>query len=364
MQRFISKEDLLRKIRELSKEFEVIGPKELLNKGIFYQNLADVEDLYLGEAFTVEPIKKFFLEPSTWLFSCRKDEKIGVETIQQSDRKMIIIGVRPCETRGLALLDKVFDPSTGSPRAEHLSEAKDTRCEAGSTLSGAEGVDAVYKDNFYINNRKRALVIGLACTKPDQSCFCTSMGGSPVESRGMDVLLFDSEGGFIADIISDKGKEILGSLGEALDEKKQKSWQLAKEQMKNSLKKKINPPESLDSVFESDYWDGVSRSCISCGICTYLCPTCHCFDLVDEQRKRLRCYDGCSFPDFTQEASGENPRPSKKERYRQRVFHKFDYFKKNFGENLCVGCGRCIRYCPVKIDIADIADKAPVSEKK
>ena len=80
---------------------------------------------------------------------------------------------------------------------------------------------------------------------------------------------------------------------------------------------------------------------------------------MDEKRKRMRCYDGCAFADFTAEASGENPRPTKRERYRQRVYHKFDYFKKNFGENLCVGCGRCIRHCPVKIDISEIIDKAP-----
>jgi len=121
------------------------------------------------------------------------------------------------------------------------------------------------------------------------------------------------------------------------------------------------PPEGLDKIFEHEYWQEVSRACLSCGICTYLCPTCHCFDLVDEERKRLRCYDGCSFPDFTLQASGENPSPTKKERYRQRVYHKFDYFKKNFGENLCVGCGRCIRYCPVKIDIAEIVANAPIS---
>ncbi|MBU3911258.1 MAG: 4Fe-4S dicluster domain-containing protein, partial [Candidatus Omnitrophica bacterium] len=135
---------------------------------------------------------------------------------------------------------------------------------------------------------------------------------------------------------------------------------LDKDKMLTLVKKKIKTPENLDKVFESGYWDEVSKPCISCGVCTFLCPTCHCFDLVDEERKKLRCYDGCSFPDFTLEASGVNPRPTKKERYRQRVYHKFDYFKKNFGENLCVGCGRCIRYCPVKIDIADIVDKAPI----
>lgn len=321
MQRLITKQDLVNRLAELLKDFEVIGPKELSNKGIFYQVLEDAKELYLGQDFAIEPIKKFFLEPSTWILRQTKDN-VSVENPSQPDKKRIVIGARPCEVRGLALLDKLFDSE--------------------------------YKDDFYINNRKRTIIIGLACTKPDISCFCTSMQGSPAGSSGMDALLFESGDGFIIELVTDKAKDILDSIGEDFEEK----HKLDKDKIKTLVRKKIKTPESLDKVFESDYWDEVSKPCISCGVCTFLCPTCHCFDLVDEERKRLRCYDSCSFPDFTLEASGVNPRPTKKERYRQRVYHKFDYFKKNFGENLCVGCGRCIRHCPVKIDIADIADKA------
>lgn len=323
MQKVISRENLYSKVAELLKDFEVIGSKELSNKGIFYQVTEDAKELYLGQDFAIEPIKKFFLEPSSWILRHAKDD-VSVESFPQSDKKRIVIGARPCEVRGLTLLDKLFDSE--------------------------------YKDDFYINNRKRTIIVGLACGKPDKSCFCTSMQGSPAGFSGMDALLFESDDGFVIELITDKGKHIFGSIGEDLKEKQK----LDKDKMLTLVKKKIKTPENLDKVFESGYWDEVSKPCISCGVCTFLCPTCHCFDLVDEERKKLRCYDGCSFPDFTLEASGVNPRPTKKERYRQRVYHKFDYFKKNFGENLCVGCGRCIRYCPVKIDIADIVDKAPI----
>ncbi len=323
MRRSVKKEDLIKQIDSLLKGFEVIGPKETPNKGILYQVLEDVRDLYLGQEFAIEPIKRFFLEPSTWILRQAKDN-VSVENFPQQNKKRIIIGARPCEVRGLALLDKLFDSE--------------------------------YKDEFYINNRKRTIIVGLACSKPDMSCFCTSMQGSPVDASGMDALIFESGDGFIIELVTDKAKDILGSTGEDI----KGDQGLNKDKMKELVKKKTNIPESLDKVFDSDYWNEVSMPCISCGVCTFLCPTCHCFDLVDEERKRLRCYDGCSFPDFTLEASGVNSRPTKKERYRQRVYHKFDYFKKNFGENLCVGCGRCIRFCPVKIDIADIVDKAPV----
>lgn len=321
MQRIITQEEFNSKIKELLKENEIIIPKELLNKGIFYQKILDADNLALAKGFATEPIKKFFLEPSSWIIG--EDKDAG-----QRQTKRIIIGARPCEARGLELLDKIFD--------------------------------AQYKDNFYINNRKRTLIFGLACDDPDRCCFCTSMGGSPVETRGMDALLFTSGDKYIVEVITDKAKDIFASLGKEPDAEAKKIWQKEKEKRINALQKKISPPESMDDIFQSDYWKEVSQSCLSCGVCTYLCPTCHCFDLVDEERKRLRCYDGCAFGDFTLETSGANPRPTKKERYRQRVFHKFDYFKKNFGENLCVGCGRCIRHCPVKIDIAEIVDKRPV----
>ena len=345
MQRIVSKEDLKSTIKELSADFEIIGPREVPSKGIMYESLDGGEGLYLGDKFAIEPIKKFFLEPSSWVLKRAEGKDTLLETISQPDKKRIAIGVRPCEARGLVLLDKIFDPSTGS----------------GSTLSGVERVDSEYKDSFYINNRERTIVVGLACAAPDSSCFCTSMGGTPVENRGMDVLIHEIGGKFLLDTVTDRGKEIFGSLGE---EAKDGSAGPDEEKAKDLVKKRITAPESLDASFESDYWASASAACVSCGVCTYLCPTCHCFDLAEEGRRRLRCYDGCAFPDFTLEASGENPRPTKKERYRQKVFHKFDYFKKNFGENLCVGCGRCIRYCPVKIDIADVVDKIPAASNQ
>jgi len=334
MLKFITKEALLRRITELLKEFEIIGKKELPNnKGIFYENITEAKDLYLGEGFAVEPVKKFFLSPSE-CFSKEtlKSDAVILEEIPVSENKRLVIGAAPCEVRGLVLLDKVFDSD--------------------------------FKDKSYLHNRKRTVMVGLACVKPDESCFCTSLGGSPVETRGMDAMLFAIEGGFIVDILTEKGKEIFGSLGEDPGEGRIRALESDKDKKMNSFKTKIKVPEpkSLDATFTSDYWYKVSLSCLGCGICTYLCPSCHCFDLVDEDRKKLRCYDGCAFTDFTLEASGENPRPTKKERYRQRAFHKFNYFKKNFGENLCVGCGRCIRFCPVKINIAEIIDKAPVLE--
>lgn len=330
MLKIISKEDIHKILTSLLSDFEIIGPRAISGKGIFYEPLTDMKDLCWGEGFAMEPVKKFFLSPSEYLFKGRYDYGNEVlEDLPLPGNKRLIIGVRPCEAIGLTLLDKVFNTED-------------------------------YKDEFYLNNRKRTILVGLSCLKPDKSCFCTSLGGSPVSSRGLDALFFPIGNEFIIEIIAERAKDIFGSLGRDLSKEETKAWVADKERRKESLDYRIKAPESLDKIFESEYWSHISQACISCGICTFLCPTCYCFDLVDEERKRLRCYDGCAFCDFTLEASDVNPRPTKKERYRQRVYHKFDYFKKNFGENLCVGCGRCIRFCPVKMNIAEVVDKIPL----
>jgi len=327
MMKKFTREELYKLIDGLLKGFEVIGPRELAGKGISYQAITATPDLYLGDGFTLEPVKKFFFSPSEYLFAQANG---SWEEMPLGKSKRVIFGVRPCEARGLTLLDKIFD----APE---------------------------YADDSYVSRRKNTAIIGLSCLNPGKDCFCTSLGGSPLDGRGMDALIFACAERFIAEIATEKGKEIFSGLGKDLTTEEREAW--LQDKKKRKTPGQINLPESLDAVFKSDYWRKVSFACIGCGICTYLCPTCHCFDLADEGRRKLRCYDGCAFGDFTREASGVNPRLTKKERYRQRVFHKFDYFKKNFGENLCVGCARCIRHCPVKMDISEIVRNVSLEAK-
>ncbi len=114
----------------------------------------------------------------------------------------------------------------------------------------------------------------------------------------------------------------------------------------------------VNPAFDDGRWEELTVSCIGCGACTYLCPTCHCFDIADESRlyqgRRIRTWDSCQFALFTKHASGHNPRKNKKERLRQRFMHKFSYAVENTGTALCVGCGRCIAGCPVNLDIRDV----------
>jgi ferredoxin len=145
-----------------------------------------------------------------------------------------------------------------------------------------------------------------------------------------------------------------------------------KKKLKSRAEKEINRkipeinkiPGKLEKMFDSNFWNDESLSCIRCGICTYLCPTCHCFDINDETKsnsplegERVRTWDNCQFPDFTMHSSGHNPRPDRASRLRQRTLHKFQYFTKLHKTYQCIGCGRCVSQCPVGIDIIEILNK-------
>ena len=145
--------------------------------------------------------------------------------------------------------------------------------------------------------------------------------------------------------------------GEADEKQKEALATQAAEEIRSRIPAREIKP-ILDARFEDRFWNTLHQKCLACGTCTCLCPTCHCFDISDEVKGdkgvRIRNWDSCMFPLFTKETSGHNPRPSQKERWRQRVMHKFRYYVDNFGAIACVGCGRCVMAYPVNLDIRKI----------
>jgi len=222
-----------------------------------------------------------------------------------------------------------------------------------------------YKDPYYIAKREKATVITLACTLvPYTTCFCTSVGGGPVDSTGSDILVTDIGDAYLVEFLTPKGERLVKYFGEAkataeAENKKETAAKEAIGQIKSVIPAREVKP-ILDVSFDHPFWDTIHKRCLACGTCTYLCPTCHCFDISDEMKyddgRRLRNWDSCMFPLFTKETSGHNPRPTQKERWRQRVMHKFKYYVDNFNAVACVGCGRCVMYCPVNIDIRKIVE--------
>ncbi len=201
-------------------------------------------------------------------------------------------------------------------------------------------------------------------TPPYTSCFCTSVDGEPVSSEGSDILLTDIGGDYLVEFITPKGEALAKYFGDTkadaqADAKKADIAAKAKEAIKSKIPAHEVKP-ILDVNFDNPFWNTIHGKCLACGTCTFLCPTCHCFDISDEVKGsdgvRIRSWDSCMFPMFTKETSGHNPRSSQKERWRQRTMHKFKYYVDMFNAISCVGCGRCVMYCPVNIDIRKIVE--------
>ena len=268
-------------------------------------------------------------------------DRIEIKETQPGGRPRVIMGIRPCDAAAMARMDEFFTQDI--------------------------------KDPYYQARRNNTILVGLACAAPPSpNCFCTSVGGSPHGTTDLDILMTDlGEDLYYLESLTQKGVQIMDAgskiTREAKAEERSRMKKIHTESHKKITReiKEVDTLETrLDNVFNTTLWEEESLGCIRCGICTYLCPSCHCFDVNDEvsttsplQGKRVRTWDNCQFPDFTMHSSGHNPRPERASRLRQRIFHKFRYSRQNFNHYLCTGCGRCVSQCPVGIDIIAILNK-------
>ncbi len=275
--------------------------------------------------FPLSP-KAFFLPQQQTLLRLKNAKWAEPELPLQ---QRFLFGVRPCDARALSLLDRVF-------------------------------IDGEQSDPYYARLRETTTVIGLACPQAMPSCFCTSVGGGPGDTTGMDVRAVALETGLLLEAATARGEELLASAADLLSDPGPEAEQEAEERIR-AVQAQLVPAATADSVrrlaasYEAPLWEAAGRKCLGCGTCSFLCPTCHCFDITDEVRgqtgRRVRTWDCCAYPQFTLHGSGHNPRPTPRERWRQRVMHKFRYAVENFAASFCVGCGRCIRNCPVSLDL-------------
>ena len=307
---------------------EVVAPVEDARGDVNLATIAS-SDAIAARCQNVQlPLKQVFLPPTEVLFDyvTREEGDVDVRSHPVSTDQVVVIGCRPCDASALVLLDKLFEWD--------------------------------YDDVNYRARRERTTLVTFACTEPDANCFCTSVGGSPHDNRGSDVVVFSREdGSALLKICSAKGRKLVERLG---DIARQAETETPLPQAPQ-LERRFDPDKVkdwLDGNFESDFWREMSLRCLGCAACSYLCPTCHCFDIVDESTwnrgRRRRNWDCCSFRQFTLHASGHNPRPDQTARCRQRVMHKFKYFPERFGEIGCVGCGRCMRNCGVGQNLVNV----------
>ena len=307
---------------------------------VVFDVVKDESNIVLDFYNSVLPPKEVFFPQTETLFKFEKKPSPTVIEEEKETGKVLLFGVRPCDARSFLILDKLFYWDL--------------------------------EDNLYRSRRSRTTIIGLACNSPHQNCFCTSVGGNPHSKDGLDVLLTDLGDRYYVEVITEKGEEVIKS--DNVFSKAEEEDREQKDKIQSEAEKKIakhvdveGVHDKLGEMFDSEYWERKAESCVGCAVCTYLCPTCHCFDITDEdlgnRGRRIRTWDTCQSPEYTVHASGYNPRPEKKFRVRNRIYHKYRYFPDRFSEIACVGCGRCDSKCPVNIDIVEILKEVKEAEK-
>ena len=336
----ISKDNWTQGLASLTESYRLFGPvrenefhnfKEL-NKG----QAPDLDCLNtrLSPKSIIYPQSQALLEYS--LDESREDHHI-MQEVDTDYSPRAVFGIRPCDAKAFMLVGHNFD----TPE---------------------------YKDPYWIQAYEATTLVGLACDSPCSSCFCTTAGCGPHHEEGLDVLLADIGDAYLAKALTDKGEKLLQMAG----------WDTAADvdtaekmlaTMRQESESKISAFAGTDKLKQIDtaelhkapFWEEVSFSCINCGTCTFVCPTCWCFDIQDENSGksglRVRNWDSCMFPLFTMHGTGHNPRGTKLHRVRQRFMHKLKYYVDKYDVGIqCVGCGRCVRSCPVNIDIRKVCE--------
>jgi ferredoxin len=335
--------------------YKVIGPR-IREGAILYDTLERVEQLpqgwtdrheaghyrlerrkdnaYFGYNLGPQSWKKYLLPAKRRLWSVHKTEEgMSLAYDPYPEEPLAFFGVRACELKAIHTQDRVLK-------------------------------DSSFHDPYYTDRREDVFLIAAQCTQAGATCFCVSMDAGPRASEGFDIglteVIEDQAAWFLLEAASDKGREVLESL--ALREAKsieeaaarQRSEEAAA-QMGRVLDTK-GLPALLDAMREDSYWKEIADRCLSCANCTMVCPTCFCTTVEDhtqlgaEHAERWRQWDSCFHEDFSYIVGGAI-RSSTTSRYRQWMTHKLSSWVEQFGEMGCVGCGRCIAWCPVGIDI-------------
>jgi ferredoxin len=350
--KFISRGQLPEWLRSLAARFEVLAPARA-GSSVIYRPVDPAAPPRQPELAVkpTESAKRALFPLSEALLTFAKNQPDGKPGLELREtpppRPCLVFGLPSCDARGFLVFDPVY---------------------AGSGTAGK------FQDNYYLRRREQAVLIVKTCPRPLSTCFCNWVGGGPASAEGADVLATELKDGLVLEAITGKGSRVLDStpLRPAADE------QLAAATQSRAASEAAMPApvdlsgcaRALRGKFDSaGFWQGHSAGCLSCGACTCLCPTCYCFDLSDEERGsrgvRLRSWDSCMLPLFTQETGGHNPRAAKAARLRNRISHKVSFYPDRHpnrpgqdGHMACCGCGRCIRSCPSAVDIRRIVTEA------
>ena len=299
-----------------------------------FQPVSKWSEVRLDYNRTILPPKKYFLPPGETLFRYEIGEGY-VPPTEGLERRIILFGLHACDIYALNILDEVF---------------------AGR-----------YPDPYFQTRRRNIPIIGIDCT-PDEHCFCRSMRAEFVD-RGFDLFLYDIGDYYLTFVGTALGDDMVlatGPLFGEVTETDVDEYKRRSDSKRDLFKLDVeirDLPEIFEMEYRSEIWDELGARCLSCGTCSMVCPTCYCYDVIDDVElgsvsgTRRRTWDSCLFATHALVAGGENFRETRSSRIKFRFYHKQRGFVAEYGRPSCVGCGRCIVACPVKIDIVEVIDR-------
>ena len=287
-------------------------------KVVEFLQIADIDTVIMDNQVAYKSPKEFFFPSCEKLITFGESEA----TAHLAHDETVIFGMRPCDLEALATIAKIF--ATGT-----------------------------FSDPYFAARLENSLLIGVGCRDKKPGCFCERLAVDMGYSDKCDLFLEDMGDSYQVRYVSEKGRDRLSPFICLKD--------FENVAVSGTYENPLTLPQDVSKAFDEINWESIAETCISCGLCTFICPTCHCFDFKDVKENsadcRYRTWDSCMYPKFTLHASGHNPRATKAERFRQRVLHKYVYVPQNVGATACTGCGRCIRSCPAGMNLMQIVAK-------
>ena len=321
----------------IKSSYRLFAPTPDADGVIAFREVDDPATVALKPGVTAEPMKALFMPASEVLFKYSfKGHRATVAETQVDTSPFVVFGARLCDAKAQAIVDALWADRDPDP--------------------------------YYQARRAAGTVVAMTCAEALPECFCESIGHALSVPEGADVVLTPLAGHYLLEAHSAKGENLLAATEHLLQDATEDGVN-----SREALVAKVaeGMPDYGDAVDVSGrlqalyndetFWRSHSRQCIGCGVCSYTCPTCTCFDVLDDavgtSGYRYRCWDTCQFRGFCTEASGHDPKPEQWMKQRNRIGHKLWYSVERFGMVSCVGCGRCVKGCPGNLDISTLIEE-------